>query len=116
MYILIVEDDPHIAANLAELLEHEGHQAVIAATVAGARGQIQTRIPDAVFLDLHLPDGSGLDVLNSSEGVPFVVITGSPEEESVDIAFDRGVVAYLVKPFSLADVLEAIAEIGGGQP
>lgn len=116
MYILVVEDDPHIAANLAELLENEGHQAVTAATIAGARSQIQARLPDAVFLDLHLPDGSGLDLLNKIEGVPFIVITGSPEEETVDVAFDRGVVAYLVKPFSLADVLEAIAEIGGGQP
>ncbi len=113
MYILIVEDDPNIAANLAELLEKEGHQAAIADSIAETGRLLQERKPQMVFLDLHLPDGSGLDLLDSIEGIPFIVITGSPEEATVDVAFDRGVVAYLVKPFLLADVLEAIAEVGG---
>jgi DNA-binding response OmpR family regulator len=114
MYILIVEDDPNIANNLAELVGYEGHQVAKAPDLADARRQIQERRPDVVFLDMHLPDGSGLDLLDKIEGIPFVVITGSPEEATVDIAFDRGVVAYLVKPFSLDDVLEALAEIGKG--
>ncbi len=40
--------------------------------------------------------------------IPFMVVTGSPEEEAVDVAFNRGVVAYLVEPFMRAAVLEAI--------
>ena len=114
MYILIVEDDPHIAANLAELLTNEGHEAATAATVADARVSLQGHKPQIVFLDVYLPDGKGLDLLDDIEGIPFIVVTGSPEEDTVDAAFNRGVVAYLVKPFLRADVLEAIAEVGKG--
>src|SRR5687768_14199851 len=114
MYILIVEDDPHIAANLAELLQNEGHQTAIAATVAAARASLLQRKPQIVFLDVYLPDGKGLDLLDDIQGIPFIVVTGTPEEDTADLAFDSGVVAYLVKPFLQADVLEAIAEVGQG--
>lgn len=114
MYILIVEDDPNIAANLAELLTNEGHEAVTAASVAAARASIQGRKPQIAFLDMYLPDGKGLDLLPDIEGIPFIVVTGSPEEATVDAAFNRGVVAYLVKPYLYDDVLEAIAEVGRG--
>lgn len=111
MFILIVEDEPQMARNLAELLENEGHQYDMAHTIADARAKVAARPPDAVFLDMHLPDGSGFDLMNTSEGLRYVVITGTPEQQMVDDAFDRGVVAYLVKPFSLGDVLDAIAQL-----
>jgi DNA-binding response OmpR family regulator len=114
MYILIVEDDPNIAANLAELLTNEGHEAATAASVTAARASLQGRKPQIVFLDVYLPDGKGLDLLNDIKGIPFIVVTGSPEEDTADLAFDSGVVAYLVKPFLQSDVLEAIAQVGQG--
>ena len=112
MYILVVDDEPQVAKSLTELLAMEGHEAGVAYGIGEAQASIQRRTPDIVFLDLHLPDGNGLDLLDSVEGVPFIVITGTPEEETVDAALSRGAAAYLVKPFSLADVLDAIAEIG----
>jgi DNA-binding response OmpR family regulator len=112
MYILIVEDVPEIAENLAEVLKGQGHEAVTAYRIADAHDRIEARFPDLIFLDLYLPDGSGLDILNTVSNVPIIVITGTPDEATVDIAFDNGAVAYLVKPFSLTDVLDAIAQIG----
>jgi two-component system response regulator AtoC len=111
MYILVVEDEPQIAKNLAELLENEGHQSAVAHTIAEARRHINAHPPEVVFLDVHLPDGSGLDLL-ATEAVPFIVITGTPAEETLDTAFQRGAVAYLVKPFTLSEVLEALAQVG----
>ena len=112
MYIVIVEDQEPIARNLQEILAHEGHETQIAANVADARAVIRGRHPDLVFLDIHLPDGSGLDLLDFADAVKFIIITGTPREESLNIAFDRGAVAYLVKPFSLEDVLDAITLAG----
>jgi DNA-binding response OmpR family regulator len=109
MYIVIVEDQPEIAANLQEILTNEGHNTKIAADVGAGRTAIRARQPDLVFLDIHLPDGSGLDLLDFADEIKFIVITGTPHEESLNAAFDRGAVAYLVKPFTLQDVLDAIA-------
>jgi DNA-binding NtrC family response regulator len=112
MYILIVEDQPEIAQNLQEILENEGHQTRIAASVGEGRARIRERHPDIVFLDVYLPDGIGLDLLDFAVTVKFVIMTGTPREESLNIAFDRGAVAYLVKPFTLQDVLDAITLAG----
>jgi two-component system, NtrC family, response regulator AtoC len=112
MYIVIVEDQQPIAQNLQELLTHEGHTTRIAANVGEGRKMIRARQPDLVFLDIHLPDGSGLDLLDFADVVKFIIITGTPREESLNTAFDHGAVAYLVKPFSLQDVLDAIKLAG----
>jgi two-component system, CitB family, response regulator len=112
MNIMIVEDQAPIAQNLKELLEHEGHHTQMVATLAAARTILRARHPDLVFLDVHLPDGSGLDLLDYADAVKFVIITGTPREESLNTAFDHGAVAYLVKPFTLQDVLEAITLAG----
>lgn len=112
MYIMIVEDQQPIAQNLQEILVHEGHTTQIAANVGEGRKMIRAQQPDLVFLDIHLPDGSGLDLLDFADVVKFIIITGTPREDSLNAAFDRGAVAYLVKPFTLQDVLDAIALAG----
>jgi DNA-binding response OmpR family regulator len=114
MYILIVEDQPEIAANLQEVLTNEGHETQLAPTLADAYTILDIQLPDLMFLDIYLPDGSGLDLLRYAESIKIVMITGTPQEESLNAAFDRGVVAYLVKPFSVEDVLDAIQLAGEG--
>src|SRR5262249_12119510 len=112
MHILIVEDQPEIAANLQEILTNEGHETQIAPMLADAYAVLDNQLPDLIFLDIYLPDGSGLDLLQYAESIKIVMITGTPQEESLNAAFDRGVVAYLVKPFSVEDVLDAIQLAG----
>ena len=112
MHIMIVEDQAPIAQNLKELLAHEGHHTQMAATLASARTMLRSRHPELVFLDINLPDGSGLELLDYADAVKFIIITGSPREESLNEAFDHGAVAYLVKPFTLQDLLEAITLTG----
>ena len=62
--------------------------------------------------DLRAFARSGLELLDYADAVKFIIITGSPREESLNEAFDHGAVAYLVKPFTLQDVLDAIALAG----
>src|SRR5258706_9709739 len=114
MYIMIVEDQPEIASNLQEILTNEGHETQIASTIADARAMLDmdNQLPDIVFLDIYLPDGSGLELLEFAASTKIIIMTGTPREESLNTAFDRGVLAYLVKPFTLEDVLDAITLAG----
>lgn len=112
MYILIVEDQPEIAANLQEILTNEGHETQLAPTLADAYTILDNQLPDIIFLDIYLPDGSGLDLLQHADSVKIIIMTGTPKEESLNTSFDHGAVAYLVKPFSLEDVLDAIMLAG----
>ncbi|MEO8609196.1 MAG: response regulator [Chloroflexota bacterium] len=112
MYIMIVEDQPEIAANLQEMLVNEGHETQIAPTIADARAVLDNQSPDIVFLDIYLPDGSGLDLLEYADSIRFIIMTGTPREESLNTSFNSGAVAYLVKPFTLEDVLDAITLTG----
>ena len=60
---LIVDDDPEIAKVLTELVEREGFAVTTAPTLAQAREEIAATVPDIVLVDIHLPDGSGLELL-----------------------------------------------------
>ena len=117
MHILIVEDQPEMAANLQEILTNEGHVTQIAETLEDARTLLDNQLPEIVFLDIYLPDGMGFDLLDTpsvADAIKFIIMTGAAREESMHNAFDRGAVAYLVKPFTVDDVLDAITLAGEG--
>jgi two-component system, NtrC family, response regulator AtoC len=97
---LIVDDDPEIAKVLTELVEREGFAVTSASTLARAREEIATSVPDIVLVDIHLPDGSGLDLLEGlGPSAPEVVlITGQASVETAVDALRRGAADYLTKP------------------
>jgi DNA-binding response OmpR family regulator len=79
--ILLVDDDPDFADILAEALEEEGHEVVIAREGAAAASLASAMIPDVVLLDLGLPDIDGYDVARTlRKGLPvttpIIVVTG----------------------------------------
>jgi DNA-binding response OmpR family regulator len=83
--ILVVDDDPDILAALLDLLEHEGYQVTCASTCGDALAEATASPYDAVLLDLGLPDGDGLSVLDIlralNPALPVIILTayGSPE-------------------------------------
>jgi len=97
---LVVDDDPEIAKVLTELVEREGFAVTSASTLARAREEIATSVPDIVLVDIHLPDGSGLDLLEGlGPSAPEVVlITGQASVETAVDALRRGAADYLTKP------------------
>jgi DNA-binding NtrC family response regulator len=97
---LVVDDDPEIAAVLTELVEREGFAVTSATTLAQAREAIAATVPDIVLVDIHLPDGSGLDLLDDQgPAAPEVVlITGQASVETAVDALRRGAADYLTKP------------------
>src|SRR5206468_10639274 len=81
---LIVDDDPGFVLGLAELVRREGFAVASAGTLKQAREEIATNPPHILLVDLHLPDGSGLDLLEGFEppmAPEVVLITGHASVE-----------------------------------
>lgn len=112
--ILVVEDDPLTAQLLHILLEREGYRALVAAN--GVEGlEIAWGQPvDLILLDLMLPGLDGFEVLNRLRGdprtttVPVVVISAKSQRADKRAAARLGADAYLVKPYSHADLLDTL--------
>lgn len=107
--ILLVEDDDALRGLLQRHLAERGWKVAEARTVGEALAALEARRPDLLVLDLHLPDGSGWEVaacLRSAPGprVPIVVCSAY----SHPIRHSCRIEGYLAKPFTLADLDEAI--------
>jgi DNA-binding NtrC family response regulator len=111
---LIVDDDPEVLQVLAEFVKREGFAVTSATTLHQARAAIMADPPDIVLVDIHLPDGSGLDLLDASEptAAPEVVlITGNASIESAVDALRRGAADYLTKPVDFARLKMVLANL-----
>jgi two-component system, NtrC family, response regulator AtoC len=102
-HALIVEDDADSARMVATLVGAQGFSAATAGSLRDARQHMTLRQPDLVLLDLHLPDGSGLALLEERELVSnseVVLMTGHPSLETSIHALRHGAADYLIKPVS----------------
>jgi two-component system, NtrC family, response regulator AtoC len=111
---LIVDDDSEVLQVLAEFVKREGFAVTTATTLNKAREAIMADPPDIVLIDIHLPDGSGLDLLDASEptAAPEVVlITGNASIESAVDALRRGAADYLTKPVDFARLKMVLANL-----
>ncbi len=110
--ILIVEDEPDLAATLDRLLRRMGHIPVISLNGREAMDLITTEHPDLILTDLRLPAASGLAVLRRARRgphrVPVILFTAYSSAATKRQALNAGAAAYLAKPFSAADLRTAI--------
>jgi two-component system response regulator RegX3 len=112
--ILVVEDEPAISEPLAEHLERDGFEAMIAPTIAAARERYQQRAPDLILLDVMLPDGDGRDLardIRKDSDVPIVMLTARGEEIDRVLGLELGADDYVVKPFSARELSARIRAI-----
>ncbi len=106
--ILVVDDEPQILRALETNLRGAGYDVETAETASGARTAALLRQPDAVILDLVLPDGSGTDVcreLRRLSDVPVLVLSVVGEEQEKVAALDAGADDYVTKPFGMEELL-----------
>lgn len=107
--ILVVDDDRHNRWTLAEALRGWGYIVSEAETVSDAISAYEAEHPAAVLLDIHLPDGSGLDVLadikRKTPDAVVIMVTGQVLAEDVITALRGGAYDFIAKPINL-DVLE----------
>lgn len=102
--VMIIEDDLAIAQLHHNYLQQLNGLEVIAIATTSAEAQLQLTLlePDLVLLDVYLPDGSGLDILNQIRGsnrhCDVILITAARDVETLQTAMRGGVVDYLLKP------------------
>ena len=112
MRVLIAEDEALIRMDLREMLLEEGHDVVgEARDGAEAITLAQKFQPDVVFMDVEMPGTDGLTAAAaiSAEALSAVVmVTAFSQPEYVERATQAGAMAYLVKPFSMTDILPAM--------
>ena len=111
---LIVDDDPGFLAGLSELVKREGFAVQSVSSLEQARAELAANPPDILLVDLHLPGGSGLSLLDGLEpaSAPEVVlITGAASVETAVDALRRGVADYLTKPVDFARVKMALGNV-----
>jgi two-component system KDP operon response regulator KdpE len=123
--VLVVDDEPQIVRGLRVVLRNAGFRVDSAGTKKEALDALSHRPPDAVLLDLVLPDGSGVDVcrqVREWSRVPIVVVSAVGDEREKVRALDAGADDYVTKPFGsdeLAARLRAVlrrSSDGNGEP
>jgi DNA-binding response OmpR family regulator len=107
--ILVVDDEPHVSEMLQEFFADLGYSVDVAATGAEAFRRASSKRPDAVILDMRLPDTTGdqlLTRLRTLDGsLPIVMLSGDVDDDVARRTMAAGAVQYLHKPFDFA-VLE----------
>jgi two-component system, NtrC family, response regulator AtoC len=113
-HALLVDDNEDTLSALSELIRGEGFTASVAPSVEGACLELSKQRPDVVLVDLNLPDGSGMTLLDSIQGVasPAVVfITGHASVDTAIEALRRGVTDYLTKPVDIKRLRQILGDI-----
>ncbi len=110
--VLIAEDEALIRLDLAEMLRDEGYEVVGEAGDGQEAVELAEKLkPDLVIMDVKMPRRDGIDAASEIAGkriAPIVVLTAFSQRDLVDRARDAGAMAYLVKPFSINDLIPAI--------
>ncbi|HSU25846.1 MAG TPA: response regulator, partial [Pyrinomonadaceae bacterium] len=106
--ILIVDDEPAIRFALTEALRSWGYESFQASTVAEANELFAQEFPGVALLDIDLPDGSGLDVLNNIKQqrpeTIAIMITGNVNVPNVVTALRGGAHDFISKPVHLEEL------------
>jgi two-component system OmpR family response regulator len=120
MRILVIDDEPAVADLLADALRQDGHDPTVAASGELGLVAMEEMHPDAVFLDVAMPDMSGIEVLRRIRALhpslPVVLITGNAEAAEIREAKRLGISEVIEKPGILNGVTEVFAALERNQP
>lgn len=113
--VLVVDDEPRIRQVLRQCLQRDGHHVEPVATAEEALQRADDDFYQVAFLDLRLPEASGLDLieplLERNRQLKIVVITAHASIESAVEAIKRGAADYLPKPFSPEQIRLALRKV-----
>src|SRR4051812_40007325 len=112
--ILVVDDEPGIAAICRDYLERAGFGVTVAGTGPDALAQARSGQPDLVVLDLGLPKMDGLDVtraLRQHSSVPIIMLTARVDESDKLVGLELGADDYLTKPFSPRELVARVRAV-----
>ena len=117
--ILIIEDEPDLAKVLAKHLLSAGYEVMISMDAIYGVAEVRKFAPDLLILDLMLPGGGGLAVLNNmrmstkSMNIPVIVLTGMQDEVYKKKVLALGVEGYMQKPYDSQTILSEVKRVLG---
>lgn len=109
--LIIIEDEAQIRRFLRTTLASEGYKVIEVETGKQGLAEAATRKPDLIILDLGLPDMDGVEVVKGVRAwssVPVIILSARSQESDKISALDAGADDYLVKPFSVGELLARI--------
>jgi DNA-binding NarL/FixJ family response regulator len=114
--VLIVDDHPVVADGLASALgtEPDIRVVAVAATLAQAHEALATQAPRVAVVDIRLPDGSGLDLVDPASATACIVLSTFGTPQYIDAARRRGAAGFFLKSSPTRDIVEGIKRVAAG--
>ena len=112
--VLIVDDEVPLQELLQHALERDGYRVVVAGTAADGIAAFEREAPDAILLDVMLPDRSGRDVcqeIRSRSTVPIIMLTALDDEVDKVVGLELGADDYITKPFGLSELRSRVRAV-----
>ena len=119
-HVLLIEDEPNIIEAIRFILSRDGWHVSTHGEGRGAVEAVRARQPDVVILDVMLPDRSGYDILADLKAdadlapLPVLMLTARGQSKEREMALRIGADLFMTKPFSNAEMLEAVRSLGRG--
>ena len=118
--VLIVEDEPNIVESLSFVLRRGGYEVASVLDGAAALAHLRSTPTDLLILDLMLPGLNGFEVLKqiksdpTLEALPVLILTAKGQSQDRRLAEEIGTDAFMTKPFSNRELMEAVRRLAGG--
>ncbi|OWU85290.1 chemotaxis protein CheY [Oceanicola sp. 22II-s10i] len=118
--VLVIEDEPNIIEAIGFILSRDGWRVAVHSNGVDAVETVRRRAPDLVILDVMLPGRSGYDILrdlraeSGTADLPILLLTARGQSRDREMAEASGASRFMTKPFSNAEVLEAVRDLAGG--
>jgi len=112
--VLIIDDDVRLAELVRTFLERHGFEVLHETTVATGRMAVSTEDPDAVLLDVMLPDGDGMELcraLRAESDVPILMLTARGDDTDRIVGLELGADDYLPKPFNPRELVARLKAV-----
>ncbi len=115
--VLVIEDEPNISEAISFILSRDGWRVSTHSNGLDAVAAVQSRRPDLVILDVMLPGRSGYDILRELRAdadlgrLPVLMLTARGQASDRSLAEEIGASRFMTKPFSNAEVLEAVNDM-----
>jgi CheY-like chemotaxis protein len=114
--ILVIEDEETVRENILELLDAEGFEALAAENGRIGLELAKRYLPDLILCDVRMPELDGYGVLTALRSevttteIPFMFLTAKAAKTDLSYGLELGATAYITKPFTLSELLDAIAQ------
>lgn len=115
MRVLVVDDEPIVLKSCRMVLEAEGWEVTSAGSVPEALSILESLTPDLLLIDVKMPVYDGMYLMRKVKerkpGIPIIVMSGYPTQETISRAEDLGAAIFLPKPFTPDELAETLRSV-----